>query len=420
MPLRLALSVLLVAGCAPSVFDDLRNSVREDAGHRPVEVDRDSGDSETDAASDGEVGAGGAGGKTDSEAGRSSSGGRGGTAADSGGSAGTSGSAGGDSGASGAAGAGSGGGVGGTQPAAAGTAGMAPACGDTTSDPHHCGSCDHDCGAGVSADVSCVSSECETKCRVGFADCDSDLSMGSSGNGCETATTTTLAHCGACGNSCPQPAGGASACEASACVVYSSQVGTGTAVSSTPHGSVGGAAYDQTCPAGEVLVGLDIFTSGDIAYGMNALCAPLMLSGPGAAPVFATGTPHAPNLAIGGIIDPVPAVVRFSCPANTVVAGAAGVTYIWTDGTRTAPPSIRSISLACNEISLDAQRRLLFTPKLVVDIGDREDALEAYSDTCPASQVVVGFKGYAGAYIDALQTFCAAVSVKSAPLTAAE
>lgn len=417
MPLRLALTLLLLAGCAPGVFDDLRNSVREDAGQRTVDVDRDSGDAEDTDSATGEE-ASGAGAKR-ATAGRSS-GGAGGTAAGSGGraagsgSAETSGSGGNAGGESGAAGAGSGGGVSGTAipPAAAGAGGTPPACGDTTTDPHHCGSCAHDCGTATSADVSCLSSKCETRCRAGFADCDGDLAQGASGTGCETATSTDLAHCGGCGNRCPQPATGIAACELASCVVHTSKIGAGSAVSATPHGSVGGQAYNQTCPVGEALVGLDVATTGDIAYGFNVLCAPLILGGTSSAPVFTTGTVHAPLTAIGGIIDPVPPVVRFACPANTVVAGVAGVTYIWTDGMRTSAPSIRSISLACNEVALDAQRRLSFTPKMVIDIGDREDQFELYTDVCPVSQVVVGFKGYAGAFVDGLQTYCGLVSIE--------
>jgi hypothetical protein len=198
-------------------------------------------------------------------------------------------------------------------------------------------------------------------------------------------------------------------------VAYTSQVATGQAVSTTPHGAVGGQAYDQTCPAGEVLVGLDVVTNGDIAYGINVLCASLTLGGSGSAPVFKVGTAHAPKTAVGGIIDPLPPTMRFMCPADTVIAGVAGVTYVWTDGTRMSDPSIRSISLACNELALDGQRRLVFTPKLVVDIGDRKGEVALYTDVCPASEVVVGFKGYAGAFIDGLQTYCGAVSLQSTP-----
>jgi hypothetical protein len=34
---------------------------------------------------------------------------------------------------------------------------------------------------------------------------------------------------------------------------------------------------------------------------------------------------------------------------------------------------------------------------------------------CQESEVVVGFKGYAGAYIDALQTYCAPLSLSGSP-----
>jgi hypothetical protein len=234
--------------------------------------------------------------------------------------------------------------------------------------------------------------------------------MGASGNGCETSLSANLKNCGACGTSCKLAGAGVAACEAGLCVAYTSQLGAPRAVTSMPHGSVGGQAYDQTCPEGQVLVGLDVATTGDIAFGLNVLCAPLTLSSTSA---FSIGEPTAPKTLVGGIIDPLPPTMRFMCPANTIVAGVAGVTYIWSDGMRMAEPAIRSISLACNEISLDAQRRVVFTPKMVIDIGDRNGAVQVYSDMCQESEVVVGFKGYAGAYIDALQTYCGAIILAS-------
>ena len=70
---------------------------------------------------------------------------------------------------------------------------------------------------------------------------------------------------------------------------------------------------------------------------------------------------------------------------------------------------------AGNEIALDAQHRLVFTPKMVVDIGDRRGEVDLYTDVCEEPEVVVGFNGYAGAFIDALQTYCGAVSLISVP-----
>jgi hypothetical protein len=247
-----------------------------------------------------------------------------------------------------------------------------------------------------------------TTCQPGFGDCNDDLGMGPSGNGCETSVSANLKNCGACGTSCKLAGAGIAACEVGECVGYTSGVGTARAVTTTPHGSVGGQAYDQTCPEGQVLVGLDVATTGDIAFGINVLCASLTLN---SASGFTVGEPTAPKTMVGGIIDPLPPTVRFMCPANTIVAGVAGVTYLWTDGTRVGEPSIRSISLACNEVALDAQRRIVFTPKMVVDIGDRNGEVELYTDMCGEAEAVVGFKGYAGAYIDGLQTYCSAITL---------
>jgi hypothetical protein len=252
-------------------------------------------------------------------------------------------------------------------------------------------------------------------CPAGFADCDGDLASGNGGSGCET-KLSALGNCGACGHVCEAPAIGYAACENATCLAYSTAVGAPRAVSTSPHGSVGGQAYDQTCPAGEVLVGLDVVTSGDIAFGINVLCAPLSLTGTAEAPKLEVGELHAPRTVVGGIIEPMPPTVRFQCPANTIIAGVAGVTYIWTDGMRMSDPSIRSISLACNEIAFDAQGRLVFTPVKVLEIGDRNGEVSLYTDMCEGPEVVVGFKGYAGAFIDALQTWCSAVSLRSMPL----
>jgi hypothetical protein len=268
-------------------------------------------------------------------------------------------------------------------------------------------------GGAVPPQAAGVAGSAVEPCREGFADCDGDMSKGASGNGCETPILADVANCGGCAHVCEKPENGFAACEKAACVEYVSALGEGRAVSATPHGSVGGQAYDQTCPAGEVLVGLDASTDGEIAYGLNALCAPLKLGGSASAPKFMTGAVHAPNVAVGGIIDPLPPIERFVCPENTVIAGVAGVTFNWTDGARVNPPSIRSISLACNDIALDADHKPMFAPKKVIDIGDRAGQVQLYTDMCPAGQVVLGFKGYAGAYIDALQTYCGEVAVSA-------
>jgi hypothetical protein len=64
---------------------------------------------------------------------------------------------------------------------------------NTVSDCGGCGSlCSNDHGA-----ASCSGGKCDPKCGTGFADCD-----GNPANGCETAKTTDINNCGACGNVC--------------------------------------------------------------------------------------------------------------------------------------------------------------------------------------------------------------------------
>jgi hypothetical protein len=81
-------------------------------------------------------------------------------------------------------------------------------------DANHCGGCGMRCPAAANATGACVGSRCGFACAAGFGDCD-----GVAANGCETPTTTSLAHCGACGRACNAPANATSACVASACVV---------------------------------------------------------------------------------------------------------------------------------------------------------------------------------------------------------
>ena len=61
----------------------------------------------------------------------------------------------------------------------------------------NCGACGVACGAAANAAPSCAAGACGLTCNTGFANCD-----GSAGNGCEVNTTSSNAHCGACGNAC--------------------------------------------------------------------------------------------------------------------------------------------------------------------------------------------------------------------------
>ncbi len=82
---------------------------------------------------------------------------------------------------------------------------------DLTSSLLHCGACGNACSL-PNATAVCGDGRCRVgRCNAGFADCDANPS-----NGCEVALATAVDHCGACGNACPRSQGTAS-CAAGAC-----------------------------------------------------------------------------------------------------------------------------------------------------------------------------------------------------------
>lgn len=86
---------------------------------------------------------------------------------------------------------------------------------DTTSDLAHCGKCRQVCEAD-NASTLCERNFCAMgSCKPGFGDCDK-----LEGNGCEVNTAQSLNHCGACGKKCEVPEG-TGACVDSACTVAS-------------------------------------------------------------------------------------------------------------------------------------------------------------------------------------------------------
>jgi hypothetical protein len=84
------------------------------------------------------------------------------------------------------------------------------------SDPAHCGMCNNVCPARANAAPVCASGACAFVCSQGFADCDLVPS-----NGCEVTLATSAAHCGACGARCTSTTGLATCtagrCETTAC-----------------------------------------------------------------------------------------------------------------------------------------------------------------------------------------------------------
>jgi hypothetical protein len=85
---------------------------------------------------------------------------------------------------------------------------------DPLSSTTNCGGCGKVCST-VHATPACASGTCKLACEAGFDDCDEDVSTG-----CETVTTDSAIHCGACNNPC-SPKNGTGVCQSSACVITS-------------------------------------------------------------------------------------------------------------------------------------------------------------------------------------------------------
>jgi hypothetical protein len=86
-------------------------------------------------------------------------------------------------------------------------------CVDPMTDSQHCGGCGRRCAL-ANATSSCARGACAvTACAAGYGDCDANPV-----NGCETTVTSSLLHCGACGNRCAL-ANASPACTSGACAI---------------------------------------------------------------------------------------------------------------------------------------------------------------------------------------------------------
>ena len=84
---------------------------------------------------------------------------------------------------------------------------------NTSNDVNHCGNCGNRCAAIANGTAGCANSSCGiASCNAPFRDC-----AGGAADGCETNTSSNVAHCGACGNRCPVPANATAACTNSTC-----------------------------------------------------------------------------------------------------------------------------------------------------------------------------------------------------------
>jgi hypothetical protein len=87
-------------------------------------------------------------------------------------------------------------------------------CSNVTADPTNCGGCGQVC-SGNNIDVpACAAGVCSGNCNTGFGDCDSDKLT----NGCEVSTATDVTHCGTCTTVC-SVANGTPACLVGQCAI---------------------------------------------------------------------------------------------------------------------------------------------------------------------------------------------------------
>jgi hypothetical protein len=312
------------------------------------------------------------------------------------------------------AGAGSGG-VSGASPAA-GSGGAAGACGDLSTDNANCGKCGNACAA-ESAVTSCANASCVRACVPDRADCNGDLSLGALGDGCETHIDDEPQNCGGCNVRCDRSEAAVVTCSARKCMSFSALVGAAAPGGNVLHGAdSGGQTYQQLCGSNEVLVGIDAVFDASTLYGYAGLCARLLLSGTPANMNLSLGATSAFAL-LGKGVKAAPPVRRLACPAGTAVTALSVATWYLPSGKEmgkdmSSKLSIKTLSLTCSALTLDAQRHVVFgATATTLTAGSSATATATFNDTCPAGAAVVGFNGRADAYINSEQTQCAALSI---------
>lgn len=271
----------------------------------------------------------------------------------------------------------------------AGSAGAAgtttPSCGDTTKDPEHCGGCDHACGAVSGALASCVDSQCVFACNAGVGDCNADLHLGMAGDGCETQFTAGVRY---------EPANG--------CVRSQLEVGEASVAGGYHGDAYPGTTYRQLCGDGTALVGLDFRADEWCMSSVEPLCAAVTFEGTPGSFALTTGQPQA----LMPLSGDGPAK-RLVCSQGAVVTAVSG--GIWHDMDN-AGPCVRQLALTCSQLVITGPFQVGFNPAGTLRDGAVLESQEAFTDTCPSGQVVVGFSGQFDGYVDGISTLCATLS----------
>ncbi|MEZ4407046.1 MAG: hypothetical protein R3A52_11285 [Polyangiales bacterium] len=123
--------------------------------------------------------------------------------------------------------------------------------------PSSCGACGNVCRL-ANATAGCAAGACTvTACASGYGNCD-----GAAANGCETPLATTPAHCGACGRACSLP-NATAGCAGGACTVAACATGWGNCdgaaangcETNTTNSTAHCGACGNACPTGQVCSG---------------------------------------------------------------------------------------------------------------------------------------------------------------------
>lgn len=275
----------------------------------------------------------------------------------------------------------------------------------------------------VQPTASCLGAQCSAGCEPGHADCDADRALGSASNGCETRLADDLRHCGDCGLPCTAPPDGYAVCRASRCMSVSLVREPPTALAARGGtvgvGLGGGKAFNQVCPEGEVVTGVDgKISSNTVVDSIRLRCARLTaVPGIGDAPAIVLGDGYFPYATLGGDrqLDeegtPRAPYALYCAPGEFVTEMHIAVWQgLAVNGMSLS--TVQDIALRCAKASLTPSLQVVIEasgPLLETRIPRWMDAIWSI-DRCTGS-ALAGFTGRHGLHVDQLIGQCSALKL---------